>query len=447
VRPLVLALLVFLVAGALAYYVFWRIRQEHIAAYAESRIIGHWRNRVRALEAAAALVLASDETGESPRSPRDFTRRFIKRFMKRNRGVRYIYLRDQDNRIVLHNDAAREGRIVSSPSPFDPSAEKTVRLGEALWTGPSGESVKIYHFSYPIVVGRELLGTLCLGVDRDEVKLQAAKRLRVFASTLIPAAAIGLAILVAAGGTVIYLEHQYHKLLERNIEREQLVNLGFVARGLAHEIRNPLNSIMMNVELLEEAMKEKDGYGDEIAETAADTYAEIRKLRDLLQRFLVYAKPQSAVRELVDLNEVAEVGARSLGPEFKARDIEIDLNLSGDPVKVLGDPDDLHRVYLNLLRNAMEAMSNGRGWITVHTARADDKCELTVSDGGQGIAIEDMDRLFEPFFTLKKHGSGLGLAIVKRIVNNHRGTVTIKSEQNVGTEVTVTLPAAGGDES
>ena len=235
-------------------------------------------------------------------------------------------------------------------------------------------------------------------------------------------------------------------LERRAAEAEAMASLGSLTAGLAHEIRNPLNGAVLQLELLQRsAARLGDGeLAQRIGSRVTIVREELNRLNRLLEDFLNLAKPRAIEQSDVDLRtliaEVAELQAEAA----QRSGIAIRLRLEDGSLVVRGHAAMLKQVLVNLVVNAIEAMrERGRGCIELgcHQKSAT-RLELSVEDDGPGIPDEIAGRLFAPFVTSKEAGTGLGLTIVKRIIDRHGGTIHIGSEPGRGTKVHVSLQRA-----
>ncbi len=230
-------------------------------------------------------------------------------------------------------------------------------------------------------------------------------------------------------------------LEKRAADAEALSAMGTLALNLAHEVRNPLNAAVLQLHLLGRHV-DKLAIDDEsragLRRKAQIVGDEIGRLSRLLTEFLELARPRAVVQELVHfgrlVNDVLDLEQGSAA----ARRVLVERDLPNDCVLV-GDPEKLKQVVLNLVMNALEAMKEG-GTLRVGTVFEGEEVRLAVEDTGTGIDAMNLSQVFDPFFTTKEAGTGLGLSIVRKIVDQHRGEVRIESERGVGTRVTVTLP-------
>jgi PAS domain S-box-containing protein len=230
-------------------------------------------------------------------------------------------------------------------------------------------------------------------------------------------------------------------LEKRAADAEALSAMGTLALNLAHEVRNPLNAAVLQLHLL----------GRQVDKLAIDEESraalrrkgqivgdEIQRLSRLLTEFLELARPRAAVRELVHFGKLVDDVLDLEQGSAAARRVTVERDLSSECVLV-GDPEKLKQVILNLVVNALEAMKDG-GALRVRVACGPDEVQLTVADSGTGIDAASLSQVFDPFFTTKEAGTGLGLSIVRKIVDQHGGEIRIESESCVGTQVTVSLP-------
>ncbi len=223
---------------------------------------------------------------------------------------------------------------------------------------------------------------------------------------------------------------------EELIRKERLSTIGELTAGLAHEIRNPLQIIQGTAEMVR-----RDHPGT--TEPLDDVVEEVMRLNQLVHELLDYARPRRIEPEPVELLRLVERAAAEAGVAAGrcswCNEIPPELRCWGDETL-------LHRVLVNLLCNAVQALGDVEGCVTARArTAADGSCCIEVEDDGCGIATEDRDRLFEPFFSRKEAGTGLGLCISRRIVEQHGGTLTVDSERGRGTVVRLTVPATGED--
>ncbi len=214
---------------------------------------------------------------------------------------------------------------------------------------------------------------------------------------------------------------------------DRLQAISRLTRGVAHEIKNPLNAIRLHLEILRNRLEEPGPEVDVISR-------EISRLDRVVKTFLDFNRPVEPQLRKLDLNEIVEELVRLVGPQTKERKVELRLELGQAPM-IQGDPDLLKQAVLNVIMNAMEAMPNG-GVLTVLTRRVNDHCELAVSDTGAGIPLAVRDRVFSLYFSTKKEGSGIGLALAYRFVQLCDGKLDFVTEIDKGTTFRFSFPEA-----
>ncbi len=236
------------------------------------------------------------------------------------------------------------------------------------------------------------------------------------------------------------------EILRRMLRSERLAAVGTLAAGLAHEVRNPLNSASLQLTLLERRLDRGDE-GSSVLPIAQIIKTEIDRLERLVREFLAFAQPRPLEPHPVDVGELLS-GVRDLiTPEAGAAEVSIAVDVADDTPPALGEAERLRQVLLNLTRNAIEAMAGqpdgevgSRGGKLRLSARAATAgVEIAVEDDGPGFG-ENLP-VFDAFFTTKSQGTGLGLSIVHRIVTDHGGTIRVDSSPG-RTCFTVSLPAA-----
>jgi signal transduction histidine kinase len=215
---------------------------------------------------------------------------------------------------------------------------------------------------------------------------------------------------------------------------EKLAALGRLSAGLAHELRNPLNTLS----ILTYAMIEQAERGGVRVSDLEVVQSEIRRLNLLVEQFVQFAGPRPPRFQRHRLEEVLEEALLLIGPEAAKKSIRIERAWQKTE-PVWADGDQLKQVFLNLLLNAVQAMDAG-GRLHASTDRVVGGVVVQIRDTGPGMAREVLDRLFEPFVTTRAGGTGLGLPISHRIVEGHSGTITIESQMGVGTAAIVWLP-------
>ncbi|MEH7545456.1 MULTISPECIES: PAS domain S-box protein [Bacillaceae] len=217
--------------------------------------------------------------------------------------------------------------------------------------------------------------------------------------------------------------------------QDKLAAVGQLAAGVAHEIRNPLTSMKGYAEFLQ--LDEKDPERMEFLNIILD---EIERVNTIVEDFMVLAKPKAV--ELEEKNVVPVIRNVVSLLEFEARkkNVRLSFDCNQEIIQIECDENRLKQVFLNFIKNGIEAMPNG-GELNVKTVIHDNNVQISIQDSGVGIPKEKLKKLGEPFFTTKKNGNGLGLMVSFKIIESHNGKVFVESEPNKGTTFNILLPA------
>jgi signal transduction histidine kinase len=225
---------------------------------------------------------------------------------------------------------------------------------------------------------------------------------------------------------------------DANLQRlDRLANLGTLSAGIAHEIKNGLVPIRTFIQLMLEKSDDR--------ELAVTVERELKRIDSMVSQMLRFAAPKPAVVAPVRVKDVLDKSLRLLQHQIDEKMISVTRDYQAAPGTVDGDEAQLQQVVMNLLLNAVEAMTVN-GVLTISTNPGRDQrdgpwLEIHVKDTGVGIPKENLDRIFEPFFTTKRNGTGLGLAISQQVVAEHHGRIEARSEAGKGATFVIILPA------
>ena len=243
-------------------------------------------------------------------------------------------------------------------------------------------------------------------------------------------------------GTIIMIDDITDKKKEelKNRRLESLASLTNLAANVAHEIKNPLGSISIHVQLVRKAVERLTGADTcSICKYLDVVDEEMERLNKIVVDFLFAVRPISFEFTALNINELIQDLAQFLAGEFEQAGISIDLDLAKDIPQIQGDERFLRQMLINLLKNAKAAMEGG-GIARLATRFDDETIRITVEDTGTGIPDEVLNKIFEPYFTTKIDGTGLGLTMVYKVVKGHGGDITVQSRPSLGTRFTVQLP-------
>ena len=332
-----------------------------------------------------------------------------------------------------------EGPRVLDVKPVEPGTSSRVSSLEAPEQDPFNMEVNVGDFA-----------VLRFGVSR-RVLAERVERLRreLYLKTF-AAAVVSLLGILAASAAVILLYQRTRRVEAARLEAERRAELGEVAAGLAHEIRNPLNAMGLNLELLEEKLSNGAGAGVResnspvsAVDLAQAARVETSRLARLLTDFLSYARPSPLSPVPADLNDAAGEAVAFLQPEAERRHIRLTFTpyAGGAPARL--DPSRVRQVVLNLVGNALDAVEAEGAAAREVEARVEDAgsfWRLTVADHGPGVPAAKTADLFKLFVSTKPAGTGLGLPIAERIVKAHGGTLALSSSPGEPTRAVATFP-------
>jgi two-component system sensor histidine kinase HydH len=250
----------------------------------------------------------------------------------------------------------------------------------------------------------------------------------------IGAALGGLLLYVVLIGIVRQADAIMRDQQRRLLEGERLAIVGEMASAVAHSIRNPLSSIRTSVELA------LDGDPGKFREPAHDIMGEVDKIEAWLRELLAFTRPGSIRREPVDVNQVVRTTLDSVNAQLERKRVETATALSEPPPTAMADVSLLQQVLQSIVTNALDALPEG-GKLEVKTAGGDGRVNIVVHDHGAGIASENLEQVFKPFFTTKPLGVGLGLPLARKLVERMGGTLDLASRRGEGTRVHIQLPA------
>ena len=232
--------------------------------------------------------------------------------------------------------------------------------------------------------------------------------------------------------------HEHRDALRR---AHHFATLGRLAAGLSHEIRNPLGTLFLHIDLLEEEYRDPS---PESPTLIPQTFSEIRtaltRLDELVQDYLSLVRVSTIELNVQDMGAAVQAWAAELESRAAQQGVTIQLEGHATVGPLAFHPSTLRRAVLNVVQNAIEAMPQG-GTLTLECARTAREVHLRVRDSGLGMPAEQMLRIFEPLYTTKPGGTGLGLYIVREILVAHEGRVTVESVEGQGTTFTFTFPA------
>lgn len=357
-------------------------------------------------------------------------------------NVRYIVLQDTLGIIASSPGITQMSRI--GDEPFLLKAAPGILSWRFIPSGNGG----ILEIVQPLVVDDVNIGLIRIGLDtsvfRDITNRAKKYFLILFLIAVITATLLSIYLVQRQNYTLLNQEHDRILMEVRNMEEdarrtERLASMGKLAAGVAHEIRNPLNSIDMLVQLLDSEFEVVSGK-EQYSSFLISIKKEIARISIIVGNFLKFSRPPELGLERVAVKRIVDDVMAVIGEKAKALGIGISQNIDPGIVCVC-DIDQMKQVILNLLLNALDAVGSD-GFIVIDVESKAKKVILKISDSGPGIPEEAMGSIFDPYFTTKDGGVGLGLSEVHRIVTMHNGTISAKNTDS-GAVFTITLPHTG----
>ncbi len=396
----------------------------------------------------------------------------------REKGINEINIINSEGEIIDSSDPEKIGKKREIKK-----LEKGVHAAPTLGRSASILSQKPYEVVVPVIVGDEHLGYVQINMLLDNIRdIQHANFIRrLFATCMVFAVGIALTIILARhytdpiqqlvgdfkrvsagdlsmsspvnshdeiGELADGFNNMVEKLREREAlekrlyEAEHLSRVGQLASGIAHEIRNPLNYISLAIDHLKtEILPNCGNKGAELTELTEKIKEEVRRANYMVLNFMNYGRPLKLRQALTPYNEILSKVLPLISDRMSEQNIRVVQEISADLPPLWVDQELLRNCILNFINNAAQAMDNG-GSICLGASfdAENNRARLTFSDQGKGIQPDDINKIFQPYFTTKDVGIGLGLAITERIIKEHGGEISVESSPGQGTTFTVTLP-------
>lgn len=240
----------------------------------------------------------------------------------------------------------------------------------------------------------------------------------------------------------------FNRFKEEFRKNESLAQMTTMAAGVAHEIKNPLASISIYLQLMDKMMEKNGSMTREEAKKYLDVVSEeVDRINKIAVDFLFAVKPMKVNLAICNVNDIVKKTVSVVSEELKEKGIAFKQHLAVSLPKVLADSSLIQQSILNLINNAMQAMPEDRKdpAITVSTFMENDMVKISVADNGCGMSEEQMSKIFEPYYTTKSSGTGLGLTVLFKIMKQHEGDVTVSSTPGVGSEFTLQIPVPSSE--
>ena len=348
---------------------------------------------------------------------------------------------DASGKIAVHSQREFEGRRLETPwyerKASDAGPDVVETISPALTGGRRAFDVEL-----PIVVQDRLIATYHSGLDSHKFEQDYVEAYRRIVDRWMLVIGGVLAVVLLASASLFHIARRT-AALHRRIERDRLqreAELSQLMIGLAHEVRNPLNAIRLNLHVIgRDYHSGKRLSSDDWNSMVQESLEEVERVDELIGEMLGFAPGRHELKENLDLAAEIRSAVKFVQHLAERDEIELRVNLPEPGVWVRFDRSRFRQLLLNLLNNAREAAGRG-GRIQIDLVRSRDGAEMVVSDSGPGVPPTHRQRIFEPFYTTKESGVGLGLALVKRFVEEAGGRVSCEGDGAAGSHFRIWLP-------
>jgi signal transduction histidine kinase len=249
-----------------------------------------------------------------------------------------------------------------------------------------------------------------------------------------------LSSLVLASIGAVYAYRRLVVLERRTRQAERLAELGTLTGGLAHEIKNPLSTVQLNLQLLKEDIPPDNPAHPRVAGRLETVHRETSRLRDILDDFLRFAGKLEVDRKPTELNTLLDELVDFFTPQAQLQRVRLRLRRAPEDIVADVGAKLIKQAVLNLMINALQAMPAGGGELILSLTTDGRQANIDVIDTGTGIPPDAVEKIFQAYYSTKKGGTGLGLAMTHRIVSEHGGTIAVQSDVGKGSDFTISIP-------
>lgn len=428
-------------------------------------------------ELSAAIQISIEQlTNQSDNTDDIKLKKYVEKV--KDKGIKQITILTNEREVIASSNPALVGKVLDIKG----DRIKTSADVEEFMSVAKGR--RSYDIFLPVVVGNEQFGFVHIAMRFDDfaeiMSYNNLKRLlaagivfiigiivSVFLATRytrpinnlsmaaekVASGDLNIAVPVTGGGEIRKLTENFNKMikglsetkkLESKLkESEHLSNIGRLASGIAHEVRNPLNFINLSVaHMANKFAPDGETQKKEYLNNIESIKREIQRLNDMIVNFLDYGKPLKLQIQNISLDAILNDIVKIVEQKMTEDNILLEKRFSGDNIAVAVDVPQIKTCIMNLILNSVQAMTRRENkTISIETLRKNGSVIIKVQDSGIGIPDENLSKIYEPYFTTKDVGIGLGLSITKRIVEEHGGSIDIKSKYGVGTAAVIELPA------
>lgn len=433
-------LLVLLVGGWGAYHDLTAL-QESVIQGEMTRIRSHAERSVGRIE--AQLLEEGFGTDLASALKARWLRNHWKQTVHNVPDRMYGAIVDLGGTVLSHSDPDQEQKTLSAAWSGTPLKKYGPGVVETSTPELSG-GVRTIDVSVPILFQNQPVGVFHSGVDANwlDQRVAIARKPAMNGWFVVIGGILGVVLLSSVS---LYRITRHTARLEAALDLSDARRLSEVSQlivGVAHEVRNPLNAVRLNLYTAERVFRgETQLERDEIQVMLSESVREIERVDELIQQLLGYARVESHQPETIEFAQEVRNALQFLKHSLDQAQVRVNFDAPGGRIMVQMDRGRLRQILLNLIKNACEAAGSGGG-IFVRIERVGEHAELTVRDTGPGVPAELRDRIFDPFFTTKDSGTGMGLAVVRSLVEVAGGTIHCDAETKGGGCFRVMLPCA-----
>lgn len=436
-----LAILLLAVMNFLTTYLINQyLTNEFIDKYLETESVQLLNLKV---EVENTLFELSTDKSEFEESKKDKVLEGLSKHVKKREAVYAVLLRP-DGQIIdyTHPQKFEELKPIENRNLLENGETKNFSIRDPKIDTFTDEKTfqKFYEMRIPIVDGKENKGMIKVFISQKDILKRLDPMLAHINEVMITASIVGGVIFLLTGSIIFYLLHSTRLLQSKLDDEKHFVEIGSIAAGMAHEIKNPLNAIGMNLQMIDLKVQNSDNseLGEYVQHKLRNALSESKRLERLLDGFLQYSKQDEPMEEM-DIVWLLQECVELLKTEAETK--KLALTLTGSFYKKLNiSKGKIKQVFINLILNAIQNTETGGVEIIIGDSQKMKGVAIRVKDTGKGIKLEEQPKIFNMFYTTRKNGTGLGLHVAKSLLEDFHGKISLENSNEKGTTFLVEIP-------